>query len=192
MRWMTRFLILVLILLSPTQSNAERKKAKWVKEVKRLVEDGLIAPPKDKEVCFSPDERCDLKLLRFLESATRSVDVAIFDLNLDQLVHKLLLMSKDLKVRVLVDVRQSKGPYSLVSTLIKGGVSVKYGRQRGLMHDKFMIVDGKRLETGSFNYTNHASQANQENQVYLDDPAMVSRFNRRFEESWAAGKAVEF
>ncbi len=151
----------------------------------------MVSPPRDKEVCFSPDSRCDLKLVKFIESAQKSIDVAVFDINLDSLVHQLLVKSKKIPVRVLADRRQSKGPHSLVSTLVKGGVEVRIGRQRGVMHHKFTVVDGKRLETGSFNYTNHASRANQENQLYLDDPGIVARYKEQFEESWSRAKPYE-
>lgn len=149
------------------------------------VQEALVVPPKDREVCFSPDMRCDLKLLKFIGDAKHSIDIAIFDLNLDELVHELLSASKRLRVRVIVDRRQAKGAYSLVPTLIRGGVRVRYGRQRGIMHDKFTLIDGIRLETGSFNYTNHASRANQENQIYLDDPGVVEQYRKRFEVIWA-------
>jgi phosphatidylserine/phosphatidylglycerophosphate/cardiolipin synthase-like enzyme len=56
------------------------------------------------------------------------------------------------------------------------------------MHNKFTIVDGKMLETGSFNYANHASQANNENQIYLVQPEILERYKKRFEEIWQAGQ----
>jgi cardiolipin hydrolase len=59
------------------------------------------------------------------------------------------------------------------------------------MHHKFTLVDGKRLETGSFNYTNHAARANQENQIYLGDRNLVAQFHARFEDSWNAGKRFQ-
>lgn len=161
------------------------------KVVRELVDEALVKAPAGKEVCISPLERCDLKLVKFIDSAVRSIDIAVFDINLDQLVHHLLLQARKISVRVLVDRRQAKGSHSLVSTLARGGVKVRFGRQRGLMHHKFAIVDGKRIETGSFNYTNHAYRANQENQVYLDDPALVGRFVQAFEKSWQEGKKPE-
>ena len=71
--------------------------------------------------------------------------------------------------------------------LIKAGAKVRYGRQRGIMHHKFVIVDGKLLETGSFNFTNGAANSNQENQVYLATPKIVERFKKRFDQSWSEG-----
>ena len=175
----------VLALAFTTSADAARRKTKVLKEVRNLLEEATIQAPVDREVCFSPEERCDLKLIRFIETAQVSVDIAVFDLNLDQLVHTLLVMAKKgVRIRVLADTRQAKGAYSLIPTLIKGGVEVRFGKQRGIMHHKFTIIDGKRLETGSFNYTNHASRANQENQIYLGDPSILARFAARFAGSW--------
>lgn len=140
--------------------------------------------PVDQEVCFSPIEPCDLKLIQFVNSAKASIDVAVFDVTLDQFVHHLLNKARQMPVRIIVDRRQAKGPHSLVPLLIKAGVNVRIGHQRGVMHNKFTIVDGQSIETGSFNYTNHATQANNENQIYLSNPQIVSRYKERFEQIW--------
>ena len=143
--------------------------------------------PKDGETCFSPIEHCDLKLIKFLDSAQKSIEIAIYDINLDQLGHVLLVKSKKIPVKIIVDKRQAKEKNSIVETLIKGGVTLEFGHQRGIMHNKFAIVDGIMVETGSFNYTNHASKANNENQVYLANPQTVERYKTRFKEIWGEG-----
>lgn len=146
------------------------------------------------EVCFSPNDACDQKLLSFVESATSSIDIAIYDINLDELVHALLKKATKIPVRIIVDRRQSKGTHSLVPTLLSAKdkvaglkLELKYGHQRGIMHNKFTIVDGKEIETGSFNYTNHATKANNENQIYTDDQQVVTKYVRQFESIWGKG-----
>ncbi len=146
-----------------------------------------VAEPKDQEVCFSPDEPCDLKLIQLVKSAKESVDIAVYDINRDQLVHELILASKRIQVRVVADKRQAKGNHSLVPLMIKAGVPLKFGHQRGIMHNKFTIVDGRMIETGSFNYTNHATEANNENQIYLSTPNIVSLYKKRFDVLWSNG-----
>jgi phosphatidylserine/phosphatidylglycerophosphate/cardiolipin synthase-like enzyme len=147
---------------------------------------GLAALASPTKVCFSPDEHCDVPLVDFVAGAKTSLDVAIYDINRPALVTELVQKSKVMPVRVVVDRRQSLGKSSKVSQLMKAGVQVRYGHQAGIMHDKFTIRDGAELETGSFNYTNHASVANQENQLYLDDPQVLSRYKERFEKMWAS------
>lgn len=144
----------------------------------------IPSTPVDGEVCFSPDEPCDDKLVFFVETAKKQVDVAIYDITLDQFAHTLLEVTKKMPVRIIVDKRQAQEKHSLVPMLLKAGANVRYGQQRGIMHDKFTIIDGKMIETGSFNYTNHAQQSNQENQVYLSNPKIVSRYQEHFEKMW--------
>jgi phosphatidylserine/phosphatidylglycerophosphate/cardiolipin synthase-like enzyme len=175
---------IALILLLVCSGAKARRENTLVKNVHQSIQGYLVKPPVADEVCFSDSEPCDIKITKFAELAKQSIDVAIFDINLDNLVHILLKQSKTRRVRILVDKRQAKGSHSLVPLLIKAGAQVRYGRQRGVMHNKFMIVDGAMLETGSFNYTNHAAQANSENQVYLANPTIVSRYKQRFERLW--------
>lgn len=181
--------LLVCLLTQADLAHAYRKKKSasddLVDAVAQKIDEALVTAPKDEEACFSPDEPCDIKLLKFIDSAQSSIDIAIYDINLDQLVHHLLVKAQKIPVRIVVDRRQAKGGHSLVPTLIKAGANVRYGHQRGIMHNKFVIVDGKMVEIGSFNYTNHATRSNQENQVYLTKSSVVERYKKRFEKIWA-------
>lgn len=143
-----------------------------------------IARPHDQEVCFSPAGSCDLKLVALIRSARKSIDVAIYDINLPALINELLLQANKIPVRILVDRRQSKEEHSRVPSLMQHGANVRYGRQRGIFHNKFTIVDGNMVETGSFNYTRNASSNNSENQVYLASPVIVNQYLHHFEELW--------
>jgi phosphatidylserine/phosphatidylglycerophosphate/cardiolipin synthase-like enzyme len=147
--------------------------------------------PRDQEVCFSPEGNCDAKLVQLVRSAKTSIDIAIYDINLEPLVQELVTQSKKIPVRMIVDQRQSKEANSSVPALINLGVNIRYGHQRGIFHNKFMIVDGKMIETGSFNYTHNAAQNNNENQVYLAIPVIVESYAKRFEELWKAALPIE-
>jgi mitochondrial cardiolipin hydrolase len=177
-----------------TPVEARRRKDPIMKaleeKVNSTVEYAMVPVPKDEETCFSPDEPCDVKLLKFIDSAKVSIDVAIFDINLPDLVDHLLDKAHKIPVRIVVDKRQAKGEHSGVQKLVKGGASVRFGTQRGIMHNKFVIVDGKMVEIGSFNYTRNASKNNEENQIYLGKPPVVERYQKRFDKIWAKAKPV--
>jgi len=143
-----------------------------------------VTPPGDNETCFSPDEPCAAKLDRFMQSAEKTLDIAIYSINLENVVDTLIKKNDKTKIRIVVDKVQAHGAKSRVRQLLEGGVNVRYGKQKGIMHNKFVIVDHRMLETGSFNYTNHASIANQENQIYLANPQIVMRYVERFEWIW--------
>jgi len=182
--------LIVLVVLSALTSPLFAKQKTVFEVVKASVSETLIAPPVDDEVCFSPEGNCDVKLWKFIQQAQKSLDIAIFDLTHPKITHEILVASKRIPVRVVVDRRQSKGQHSLISTLVKGGVPVRLGTQRGIMHNKFTIVDQTRLETGSFNYSDGASTKNNENQVYLANPKIVAEYQKRFEHLWEEAKPI--
>lgn len=184
------FAIIAIALLS-LPAQARHKKSQFADEVAEAVDEATIKAPIADEVCFSPEGHCDIKLTKFVASAQKSIDIAIFDINLDHLVHEILLQSKKITVRVVVDRREAKGKNSLVPLLRKAGVQIRYGHQRGIMHNKFVVVDDKIIETGSFNYTNGAAFRNNENQVYLATPAIVGHYKDRFEKLWAEADLIK-
>lgn len=145
----------------------------------------------EEETCFSPEEECAEKLVQFLSSAKKSLDVAIYSINLEGVVDTLISMSRKIPVRVVCDKVQAHGAKSKVLYLLENGVSIRYGKQKGIMHHKFAIVDNELLETGSFNYTNRASTSNQENQIYLSKGSTVQRFVDRFEAIWDSSVEID-
>jgi phosphatidylserine/phosphatidylglycerophosphate/cardiolipin synthase-like enzyme len=196
-RIITRKTVLLLIasLVVSTSAFSKRRKSFPKKHTKAKVEEidlSTIEAPKDGEVCFSPDEPCAAKLIKFIQTATKSIDVAIYDINIEGLVSALLEKTKaGVKVRVVCDKKQSQGDHSLVDSMVDAGINLKFGHQNGIFHDKFTIIDDKIIETGSFNYTNHAFTANQENQVYLSNEAIVKRYTERFSKIWTNAKDAE-
>jgi len=141
-------------------------------------------------VCFSPGS-CDQNLVDLINSANLSIDVAIYDLNLPNVADALIEKNKSTPVRVVCDKRQSRSDKnSLIGKLAASGIPVRYGRQKGIMHDKFVVVDNREIETGSFNYTHHATVANHENQIYISDPNVAQKYEAAFSEIWEGGEAV--
>lgn len=186
---MKRSLGLIALFLSlwigtETVARQKVKKTRKVEENVAALNLSQVPLPEDQEVCFSPEEACDLKLLKLVDSAKESIDVAIYDINLPALVSLLIEKSKTTKVRIVADQRQSKGEHSRLNALIDAGAAVRLGHQKGIFHNKFVIIDNSLLETGSFNFTRHASTANQENQVYLTSPKVLVRYHKKFEQIW--------
>ena len=55
-------------------------------------------------------------------------------------------------------------------------MSGKYAK----MHNKFTVIDGKRVLTGSYNYTTSASTWSYENLVLLDSAEIADAFAAEF------------
>lgn len=188
-------LIFVLILsFSTIQSEARTSiKSQINKEAKLLakkasdkIEDAGTPAPKDNEACFSPDQNCDEKLKKFILSAKESLDVAIFEINDQKIIDAIIEQAYKVKVRMVINRKLRNNPEALAQ-FKANKMFVRVGKQKGIMHNKFVIVDGKRLETGSFNFTNGAANSNQENQLYLSTPGVVEQYKERFQKMWENG-----
>ena len=113
--------------------------------------------------------------------------MAIFDINLEKIIEAIIDQSSKVKVRLVVNRKLAKDSAPAIARFKENKMFVRVGKQSGIMHNKFVIVDGKRLETGSFNFTNGAANKNQENQVYLSTPSIVERYQERFQKMWENG-----
>ena len=59
------------------------------------------------------------------------------------------------------------------------------------MHNKYMLIDGKDLYTGSYNYSNNAEQATFENVLVFRGPeyaGLIAQFKNNFNNLWNTGR----
>lgn len=137
------------------------------------------------ETCFSPNENCDQKLINVINSAKKTLDIAIFSITHPDIAASIVAVKKKgVDVRMVVDKGQSTGSRSQTDELMTAQVSIRIGNSAKIMHDKYCIVDGLVLETGSFNYTMSATIYNTENQIYITDKNVIKRYQDNFEKLW--------
>jgi phosphatidylserine/phosphatidylglycerophosphate/cardiolipin synthase-like enzyme len=130
-----------------------------------------------------------------LSSATQTIDVASFDLNLPSVVNALAEASqRGVKVRVVVD--EENGSQDLEAKLSPGNKAFKAldvfkaakipvvngGRSNGLMHNKMIIVDGKTLFMGSWNMSYNDTFRNNNNLLQITDPTLIANYQAKFNE----------
>jgi phosphatidylserine/phosphatidylglycerophosphate/cardiolipin synthase-like enzyme len=140
------------------------------------------------ESCFSPGEACDKKIIQFIRTAQKSLDIAVFSFTHAGIARAIEdAHARGVRVRMVVDREQSQNDGSLVDEMQAAGVPLKFGSQKGLMHNKFTILDKQALETGSYNYSYAATSYNAENQLYLKDTNIIDRFQKDFEKLWGTG-----
>lgn len=109
--------------------------------------------------------------------------VALYGFDNPELGDELLkLVKKKVTVRVKVDTARSasKKINALISRLKAGGVEVQTVAPGGRNHNKFAVIDGKRVVTGSYNWTLR-SEGNWENLLILDCPELAQSFDSEWE-----------
>ena len=81
------------------------------------------------------------------------------------------------------------GESFLGGLVAKAGASIRYGRQRGIMHNKFIIVDKNGWKRDLLILLTTLPKP-WRIRVYLWNPKIVGRYVKRFDEIWAKADPV--
>lgn len=147
----------------------------------------------DVEVGFSPGMTANQIVITAIEEAETSIDIAAYSFTNKPISLALVdAQNRGVNVRVLADKKSNGGKYTAVTYLVNHRVPVRLNDKYAIMHNKFMIVDGRSVETGSFNYTQSAVSRNAENVIYFRNrPDIAEKYIREFNRLWREGMDTE-
>jgi phosphatidylserine/phosphatidylglycerophosphate/cardiolipin synthase-like enzyme len=138
---------------------------------------------------YSPESNLERSEMDTLNSATASIDIAMYSFTDRSLAEELVRLSRrGVRVRVYRDWREyeqerQRGS-STTELLIAGGVEVRVKSSQDLMHFKSYVIDGELIRTGSANWS-MAGLKKQDNDVhYESDPRLAKLFESRFSAMW--------
>ncbi len=126
------------------------------------------------QVYFCPHQDCEGALVSFLDSAQMSISCALFDIGLESVQAKLLEKSSEIEVKIVTDndyVHKFNHSFVQIDSW-------------GLMHNKFCIVDGKKISSGSMNPTNNGAHKNNNNLLFIDSSTLATNYQAEFDEMW--------
>ena len=124
----------------------------------------------------------DEELVAAIEQAKSSVDVVAYDLDLASVTDALIAAQRE-GVQVRVVVESDNADEEAITDLHRAGVPlVEDGRNSGLMHNKFVVIDGQWVWTGSWNMTENGTYRNNNNGVLIASPALAENYTTEFEE----------
>lgn len=88
------------------------------------------------------------------------------------------------EVRGIFEVRGANTQFSECNTLLDAGLDVRLDGNPATFHHKVIIVDSSVVITGSFNYSDNATNSNDENLLIIHDPAVASEYEAEFNARW--------
>ena len=138
------------------------------------------------EVYFSPSTKCESNIIALIDGSEKRVDVAVYALNNVDITEALKRAERrGVKVRILTDRLQAANKRSKVMELYDAGVNIRVHSKHKIEHNKFAVFDGKTAVTGSYNWTEPATEKNSENCIFIyRDREAVEAFARRFAWLW--------
>lgn len=123
------------------------------------------------DVAFSPGPGCRDLVIRHIDSAEYTINVEAYAFTSRPIADALIrAIGRGRKVTMVVDSRYRDEP--IVRELDAGGAEVRYDDHHGIAHSKVIIVDGARVQIGSFNYS-ASGVRNRENCIIIRDPAVA-------------------
>jgi phosphatidylserine/phosphatidylglycerophosphate/cardiolipin synthase-like enzyme len=142
-----------------------------------VVRDGL-------ELHFAPEEKTDAVIVRELDAATTSVDVAMFTLTqtgVGAALERAVL--RNVRVRIVMEEKQ-QALGTIDEKLEQRGALVVRGANKigafSAMHQKYAVIDGRRVITGATNWTNQGTRQNDEDLLIVTNAAVADAYRRSF------------
>lgn len=164
----------------PAQEKPEPPQAPEAKPVEEPKDRGAI------RVYFAPCQPATLfgideAFISLIEHAQRSIHGAFFELELPAAADALIARHKaGVEVRLVSD-SDYKGR-AAVQSCIAAGIPVVFDERNAFMHDKFCIVDGAQVWTGSTNITENCMYRNDNNSLLISSPTLAQDYEAEFDE----------
>jgi phosphatidylserine/phosphatidylglycerophosphate/cardiolipin synthase-like enzyme len=144
------------------------------------------APPPSISVAFAPERGATASLVALISEAKQSICIAAYSFTSKDIAKALVdAHNRGVEVKAVLDKSNAKAKYTAATFLANVGIPTRINWQYAIMHNKFMVVDGVTVETGSFNYTKGAEEKNAENVIILRQyPDIAKQYLARWQELW--------
>lgn len=124
-----------------------------------------------------------------IDAVQRTLDIAAYEWNSPPLTQAVMRAAqRGVVVRMVSDDRDGLGDdATTLHELQAVGIPVVTDDRRALMHDKFMILDGAVVLTGSWNFTLNDTYRNNNNSLALRSRQAVRNYQAEFDEMFVEG-----
>lgn len=129
------------------------------------------------QTMFAPDDPITDAVVERINGAQQRVDVLAFAFTSDPIANALVsARERGLAVRGVMESRNAKGTGSDLEKVRAAGIDFQTDGNCYIMHHKVIVIDGRTVITGSFNWTRGAQEQNDENVLIIDDPTLAARY----------------
>jgi len=129
----------------------------------------------------------DEHLVQYIDAATRTLEVADYDFDLENVAQAMArAKGRGVVVRMVTDTdtltnTKDQEIQKAFSLLRQADIPIVDDQRQAIMHHKFAVRDGEDVWTGSWNYTTDDTYRLNNNAVRLRSPELARRFADEFE-----------
>jgi phosphatidylserine/phosphatidylglycerophosphate/cardiolipin synthase-like enzyme len=125
-------------------------------------------------------------LVDAIASADHRIDLALYSFSLATVADALIAAdARDVEIRMVMEA-DNMDSYQ-VRRLLAAGIPIRPDDSEGLMHDKFVVIDGQVVWTGSMNLTITGALEDANNLVRIASPNLAVDYTLEFEAMYLDG-----
>lgn len=144
------------------------------------------------EVAFSPEAGAEALVLKVIDSAKQSIRLAGYSFTSPAVVRSLIAARRrGVDVRIVLDDKGNRGRSSIaaMNLIVGADIPLRVISTYAIHHDKYIVVDGRHTQTGSFNFSQAAAKSNSENVlVAWDNVPVAQQYLSHWENRWWQGE----
>jgi phosphatidylserine/phosphatidylglycerophosphate/cardiolipin synthase-like enzyme len=132
-------------------------------------------------VFFSPKGGCTEAIIAEIDRAGTEILVQAYSFTSAPIAKALLEAHKrGVRVEAVLDKSQRSERYTSATFLSNAGIPTRIDDRHAIAHNKVIIIDGKVVITGSFNFTKAAEEKNAENLLIIRSEELA----KLYRENW--------
>lgn len=140
----------------------------------------------DVNAYFTPGQDLTKIIVQEIDNAQSEVLVQAYNYTDDEISTALInAKGRGCRVVVVLDRVSPNQKGSQAEVTARASIPIRVDRKHKIQHNKIIVIDGKVVITGSFNFTNNAQHYNAENLVIITNaPTTSDRFRDNFLTCW--------
>jgi len=141
---------------------------------------------------FSPNGGCTDAIVAEIGRARASVLVQAYSFTSAPIARALVeAQRRGVSCQAILDRSQRTERYSEADFLLHAGTPTFIDARHAIAHDKVLVIDGRIVITGSFNFTKSAEEKNSENLLVIESAELAAEYLRHWEEHRAHSEVYE-
>ncbi len=134
------------------------------------------------DAIFSPYDDIEQSIYDTLWSSQTSIHASLFGISNERLADVLVEKAKvGVEVKVALDLKQSSLDSDLHRKLTRAGADVTIKPIGVLEHNKFVVVDGKTVVMGSWNWSGNAQRQDNSDVIFTNCREIAKKFEQAYE-----------
>jgi len=182
---MQYFWSLTLLLLFLTISGCVTDNGETISQTSCSIEPECESAPWC-QVYFTYEDDVEGCTVDLIDSAQDNIYMAVYDLDLESVADALTRASdRGVNITMIMDNTQAEREASMCNCLQEKGIPLVLDRSKSdFMHNKVIVVDGKKVWTGSTNPTQNGVNKNNNNALVIESEELAENYIAEIEEMW--------